>query len=242
MNPDAPPQDAVIFPRVRRLALYFLGLGFCFFGLGGVFRSLRATSSKGKGMSLSSFLSRVPVIKASLQKRRLDKLFREVGFVSMLWAELEAALDLSLMMILMIHDDKARSRFPVSLKMKLKLWRRLFSSVGLLAPHKERALDLAGKIAQTKQDRHGLIHGALHWAEELDPMTFHLRRFEFINERPRTQVIPIDQQKIQQTRQVIAGLASELSEFSVSMSRDISGATARPHQEAKNSATNDEGS
>ena len=96
----------------------------------------------------------------------LDELYRIVGYTVITWAMIEADLDKSIAVIHHCCGGKTISAaLPRTLKGKIRYMRKALRQLSLLAPVKERGLDLMQQISDKKQQRHDLVHSVLTSAQ-----------------------------------------------------------------------------
>lgn len=123
----------------------------------------------------------VDIIGLLTGRSRLDphspEIYHEiVGKISIGWALLEMALDLTNEMVMKtVGPPPGENRMPASLKTKVRFFRKAHAGHSILTPLSQQADALADRVMALKELRHDVIHGIA--ANEATPGIRTLQRF-----------------------------------------------------------------
>jgi hypothetical protein len=91
--------------------------------------------------------------------------YAALGKLSVAWGRLEGHVVINLLTIINLLGATAEARLPFRWEDRLDLWKKGFSSVPSLQPHKERAVEFLKSIHEAAEDRNYAAHAV--WGEFL---------------------------------------------------------------------------
>ena len=107
----------------------------------------------------------------------VEPIYASIGRIIVSWGLFENQLDFGLMSILRMPDaEPIRPRLisgepiPISLKQKIKLWRKAFQRIPILADYRAPALTIIGHAKQLATRRDSIVHGNWNNFRLGDPM------------------------------------------------------------------------
>jgi hypothetical protein len=89
--------------------------------------------------------------------------YAALGKLSVAWGRLEGHVIGNLLTIMNLLGATAEARLPFRWDERLELWKKGFSSVPSLQPHKERAVEFLKSIHESAEDRNYAAHAV--WGE-----------------------------------------------------------------------------
>ena len=92
-----------------------------------------------------------------------DSFYAALGKLSVAWGRLEGHVINNLLTIMGLLGATAEARLPNGWEDRLKLWKKGFSSVPSLQPHKERAVEFLKSIHEAAEGRNYAAHAV--WGE-----------------------------------------------------------------------------
>lgn len=85
--------------------------------------------------------------------------FATIGAITVAWAKLEGALDMTNEAIIALRGNAIEDRLPQAMNQKLKFMRRCHKNLLLLAPLQDQAEKLVDQTFTLLERRHDIIHG-----------------------------------------------------------------------------------
>ncbi len=113
------------------------------------------------------------VLLKRLKDRENSAYFQCVGQITAGWASLEYQLDWTNKLFMLFGGDAIEAHLPVSLKPKVRFFRKCHIQLPALRDYSQDGLTIAGRISGLQDRRHDVIHGvALSALSNLDYTIF----------------------------------------------------------------------
>jgi hypothetical protein len=152
-----------------------------------------------------------------------QNLFAAIGKIAVAWAFVEHGLEQCVAIAYRrCGGNKLSNQVPRALSKKIDFMRKAFRRLAALAKFQPEGLALLGRIQQSSEDRHAVIHGALSGIVEGENAFIFAR----IDAEPQFHKVirsPFSVESLEEKGDSMMALALDVAQFARDMVRDVTG-------------------